>query len=309
VIDFRYHLVSIIAVFLALALGMIIGTAALNGAVLNDLEKRVDNLQSENSDLEDAVSQAEAETAAGDAYAEESQPFVLPGRLGGQTVLLVVTPGADAGQVDAAEAALVAAGSSLTGALTIDPSYAEQANAQALLDLVPQLVPEGIEVPATADPYEQVAALLSAVLIANSNAAAAPPGQIGSVLAGLEGLGVLDATEITAPATMAVTVAGAPLRDEDQARALNEALLPLLEQLDAAGVGSLLAGPTESAEADGLVGEARSSNVKDSVSTVDNLQSSVGQTSVATGLQLDGAGTVGQYGTANGATAPVPPLD
>ena len=30
-IDFRYHIVSIIAVFLALAVGIVVGTTALNG--------------------------------------------------------------------------------------------------------------------------------------------------------------------------------------------------------------------------------------------------------------------------------------
>lgn len=307
-IDFRYHLVSIIAVFLALALGMIIGTAALNGAVLNDLENRIDGLQSENSDLKDEVSQAESDAAAGDAYADESQPIVLPGRLAGSPVLLVVVPGADGDQVAATEAVLAEAGAEITGTVTIDPSYAEEANAQALRDLVPELVPEGFEVPETDDPYEQVAALLAAVLVTAPDQPGATPEQISTVLAGLEGLGVIDATDISGPATLAVTVSGAPDGDEQTATALNEALLPLLEELDAGGSGSLVAGPTESAQSDGVVGAVRDGNVKDTVSTVDNLQSVVGQTSVATGLQLDGAGTVGQYGNAAGATALVPPL-
>ena len=34
-VDFRYHLVSIIAVFLALAVGIVVGTAALNAIVPN----------------------------------------------------------------------------------------------------------------------------------------------------------------------------------------------------------------------------------------------------------------------------------
>ena len=38
VVDFRYHLVSIIAVFLALAIGIVIGTTALNGALLDNLK-------------------------------------------------------------------------------------------------------------------------------------------------------------------------------------------------------------------------------------------------------------------------------
>ena len=40
-IDFRYHLVSLIAVFLALAIGIVIGTTPLNGPVLDDLHGQV----------------------------------------------------------------------------------------------------------------------------------------------------------------------------------------------------------------------------------------------------------------------------
>ena len=40
-IDFRYHLVSLIAVFLAVALGIVIGTTALNEPILADIENQV----------------------------------------------------------------------------------------------------------------------------------------------------------------------------------------------------------------------------------------------------------------------------
>jgi hypothetical protein len=50
-ISFRYHLVSIIAVFLALALGILVGTTGLNGAILSDLKKQVRTLRGETSSL------------------------------------------------------------------------------------------------------------------------------------------------------------------------------------------------------------------------------------------------------------------
>ena len=40
-IDFRYHLVSLIAVFLAVALGIVIGTTALNEPILADIKNQV----------------------------------------------------------------------------------------------------------------------------------------------------------------------------------------------------------------------------------------------------------------------------
>ena len=55
-IDFRYHLVSIVAVFLALAIGIVVGSTALKPAVLTTLQKtataekkRVDALYAQNA--------------------------------------------------------------------------------------------------------------------------------------------------------------------------------------------------------------------------------------------------------------------
>ena len=45
VISFRYHLVSIVAVFLALALGIVVGTTALNGPITKDLRNQVERRQ------------------------------------------------------------------------------------------------------------------------------------------------------------------------------------------------------------------------------------------------------------------------
>ena len=51
-IDFRYHLVSLVAVFLALALGVLLGTTQLNGAVLDDLRGQVRGLAEDKRDLQ-----------------------------------------------------------------------------------------------------------------------------------------------------------------------------------------------------------------------------------------------------------------
>ena len=41
-ISFRYHLVSIVGVFLALAVGIVVGTTALNGPITKDLRHKLD---------------------------------------------------------------------------------------------------------------------------------------------------------------------------------------------------------------------------------------------------------------------------
>lgn len=57
-IHFRYHLVSLIAVFLALAIGVAMGATVINSAVVDALrsqvssaERRADNVKRENDQL------------------------------------------------------------------------------------------------------------------------------------------------------------------------------------------------------------------------------------------------------------------
>jgi hypothetical protein len=92
VIDFRYHLVSIIAVFLALAVGIVVGTAALNGPIQTNLNNNLSRVTSDKRALEGDVSQLRAELAAADAFAESVGPRLVRGTLDEQRVLLVTTP-------------------------------------------------------------------------------------------------------------------------------------------------------------------------------------------------------------------------
>ena len=67
-IDFRYHLVSLIAVFLAIALGIVIGTTQLNGKVLDDLRGQVSSLEQDKRDLEDNTQQLQTQQDNSEAF-------------------------------------------------------------------------------------------------------------------------------------------------------------------------------------------------------------------------------------------------
>ena len=54
-INFRYHVVSLTAVFLALAVGLVLGSTVLNGPMLDALENRVNNLGRDNRQLREHV--------------------------------------------------------------------------------------------------------------------------------------------------------------------------------------------------------------------------------------------------------------
>ncbi len=50
-IDFRYHLISIVAVLLALSVGIVMGTGVLGGPALEILNDKVDSVSQRNDEL------------------------------------------------------------------------------------------------------------------------------------------------------------------------------------------------------------------------------------------------------------------
>ena len=52
-INFRFHLVSLIAIFLALALGVVIGAGVIDRGVVDTLNNRLDNVESKASRIQD----------------------------------------------------------------------------------------------------------------------------------------------------------------------------------------------------------------------------------------------------------------
>ena len=99
-IDFRYHLVSIVAVFLALAIGIVVGAQALAPAATNALNQASANEAKQIRSLYAHNSQLKAQIAAEEAFAQAAEPSLLRGLLDGQHVVLVLAPGTDGSTVD-----------------------------------------------------------------------------------------------------------------------------------------------------------------------------------------------------------------
>jgi hypothetical protein len=94
-ISFRFHVVSITAVFLAIAIGVVVGTTYVDRAVVDSLENRVDRV-SRNLDERKAENDAlEAELDQTRAYADVSADFAVTDRLTGVPVLLLAARGID----------------------------------------------------------------------------------------------------------------------------------------------------------------------------------------------------------------------
>jgi hypothetical protein len=121
VINFRYHLISLVAVFLALAVGVVMGSAVIDKAVVETLEdqqriiaERVDQAIAENEGLQAELSEVQDRSQR---LSDEATPRLLADRLGGVPVLVLATRGVASETIDATVALLDTAGAEHEGTL------------------------------------------------------------------------------------------------------------------------------------------------------------------------------------------------
>jgi copper transport outer membrane protein MctB len=312
VIDFRYHLVSLIAVFLAIALGLVIGATQLSGPLLDNLQGQVTALQEDKRALETQTQDLQAQADTSNAFESAVAPALVQGTLADRSVLLVLaSEDVTTDTVEEVTALVTEAGGTVDGQITIQSEYSDPASEAGLQSYVTGPGrPTGVQLPETDDTGQLVGALLAQVLMVPADPAApAPdPAAVSTVFAGLSTLDVVsqDSDAVT-PADFAVVLtAGAP--DAEEAADRTDSLVDLVTALDAAGSGAVVAGDAESAGETGLVGVVRADpQVSAAVSTVDNVTSPAGQISTVLALGREGEGTSGKYGTGED-TQPVPPV-
>jgi hypothetical protein len=119
VISFRYHLVSIVSVFLALALGVLVGTTVVRPGLIEELDRRTEAAVKNADELRQLVSELRTEVQFRDRFAQAVEPLLIEGRLTGREVVMVTLEGVDASDVDTVRRALESAGASVVTELVI----------------------------------------------------------------------------------------------------------------------------------------------------------------------------------------------
>ncbi|KUK40462.1 MAG: hypothetical protein XD69_1489, partial [Clostridia bacterium 62_21] len=99
IIDLRYHIVSLVAVFLALGIGILVGSTVLGGDTLvkqqeelaSRLEQHLEGLRRENDALRAELNRAEAEQQRFNDFAREVLPLLVADRLKGMQIAVIET--------------------------------------------------------------------------------------------------------------------------------------------------------------------------------------------------------------------------
>ncbi len=321
-IDFRYHLVSIIAVFLALAVGIVVGAVALTPKVASTLNRESQNAVKRNAQLFAQNSQLKHQISADDAFAQAAEGSLLDRLLVGQQVVLVTAPGADTGVVNGIATALRESGATLTGTVALTPQLFEtDATTESTLTATAgQLAPAGVSTSDVAGAQiagQQAAAkVIAAAIMAKAGLPTLTTHQANSILTGFGDQGFLQVsspsggTTLSGQATLAVVVT--PAATPANASSLspeNLALIFLTHYLQQAGNAAVLAGSLQGSGTGSAIDAVTSGGAGVALTTVDNADSVTGQIIVAQALRrlLDHPHSSTAFGVGPGAVpSPAP---
>ncbi|MER7892834.1 copper transporter [Micromonospora sp. NPDC094482] len=309
-INFRYHVVSLTAVFLALAIGLVVGTAALNGPVADSLKEQVTALRKDNQQMRQTVNNVEKQLESEEAFAAEISQVVLPGKLAGRRVLVLSLPtGRD--QTEGVLKMLQMAGADVTGRVDLQDKFINPDNNNNLLELaVTAARPTSAQtsgLPGNGHGVETSSALLASVLLDRPGVAPVSEADRRAVVAAYTNAGYLTTEDrVTGPAEAVVVVSGQPYVDKDSAKK-DESVVKIAEQFDR--TGAIVVGGNGSAGGN-LVAVVRGDPVlSQTISTVDNANTIQGQlvTTLALVQQLTEK-KAGQYGVGDNVASLLPKL-
>jgi hypothetical protein len=310
VIDFRYHLVSIISIFLALAVGIVLGAGPLQSSIGEGLGDQVIALRSEKQTLNEQLTASQKQVEAASEYDVAVQTRVVAGRLAGHRAALVVLPSADGAIADDLAKVVPQSGATLSGTVSVsqdwfDPSQSsdrEKAASEAAAAL-------GLQSSATGD--ELLTEVLGALVASKTEATSTP--QRTAALKVLSDAGMVDSTVAElAPADLVVVVSGDYAGTQEEVDSRSTAIRSLVTTFADDTAGTVVAGGEPVAAAgqpvssDAVAAVRETAETADVAATVDHAKAGNGPAIVVLAVEGLLDGRVGHYGTAKGATSTVP---
>ena len=292
-ISLRHHLLTIVAVFLALAAGIVLG-----GGPLSDVTQRTS-----------AASAPAAETPAdapGAAYAEGFAAAVAPtlvgGKLEGREVVVLSVPGADEQLVTALADQVSAAGGTVSARVRLTAEMVDPSQKSLVDTLGSQLMTQqGDAVDADASTYDRMGQLLGLAVATTTPEGEDVTGKARAITEAAAGADLVEPLkDVERRAPLVLMVLGTDAED-----AGSDAILAgLAAGLGRQAAGVVVAGTTADGGT-GQLGRFRADPASAELTTVDGIDTAPGRITAVLALAraLDTKG--GAFG-ASGADGPVP---
>ena len=122
-VTFRFHLVSLIAVFLALGLGILVGSSVVDRVIVNRLDNEIRSVRRESSQANTQLGLATDKLSKGDDFLHKLAPYAVSQRLTGVPVVIVAERGVDPAVVKSTIATVRSAGADVPGVLWLTDSW------------------------------------------------------------------------------------------------------------------------------------------------------------------------------------------
>jgi hypothetical protein len=297
VIDFRYHIVSIVAIFFALGAGVVLGAGPLKGTQSELVQAQAERDRQQLADTRDQLTQAKALDKFRDDYVAKVTAGLTDGKLTGKKIAVVTMPNADGDLTTALQDELEKAGGQVTTKVALDAKLFDPGQRQLVESLVTQLVTSDIQFPTDSTTYQRAGMILARGVAAKEEGKTADADST-KILSGLTGgkLLSLKPSQIKDRASLILVVAAKPPTPAPDNSTYNDAV-DFIEGLDQGSGGVVVAGTPESAQNGGLIKALRSdSEATKIVSSVDVADIPAGQATVVFSLVEQASGKAGQYG-------------
>jgi len=310
-IDFRYHIVSIVAVFLALGLGLLVGATALQPTALGGL---ISLSQREHQQIGAALAtnrQLNRQLDSNDQWAQANAPQLLHGLLAGERVVVVEAPGASSQVVSGVSDALAEAGATVSGQVQIQDKFFDvsRATQQQLTQLAQRFTPVAVSLQGS--PVAQASQAIAGAILTKDGAGQPVAGQRDSASAALlSGFGAEGFLAVNGQPDARATLAIVIIPDTPQSTSISnpqsQRLVTLAQQLNLAGQGTVVAGSVDGSGPGSVIDVMRNGGRAGHLSSVDNANHTIGQIVVAQALAEQLRGVSGSYGATSSAASAAP---
>lgn len=304
-IDFRYHVVSLTAVFLALAVGVVLGSGPLRTALVSELTN-------ESSELRTALAESKTETAnaledskIGEEFVDQAADLLIGDVLEGShvAVIRILTP--NGAEVTGIKDRIVEAGGTVTANLSIEPNWTDDAQATFRTAFASQIVENVVGVDSTVAPDRVLAHALAQTLVptefpegteqeegATATATSADRSRV--LLDLLKGAELVSGT-VTGEVDSVVFVIGYGPNSDDELAVLSDVFKEITGVADEYVAGTVVAtGPSRHGDVPSLI--QASALLDDNVTTVTDALNYYGHFTVVLALAKEVEGEAGHYG-------------
>lgn len=308
-ISLRQHALSLAAVFLALAVGVVLGSGFLSDTLLSSLRDEKRDMATQINGLNDQKNVLNEKLSAANNFDNQLVGRMVHDALGGKSVVVFRTPDANDDDVATVSKYIGQAGGTVTGTVSLTQEFVDANSAEKLQTVVnSSVLPAGQQLSTKlVDQGSQAGDLMGIALLVNTNPQVPAVGdpERDTVLAALRDTGFItyQPNDHIGAANAALVVTGGSLPQDAGNQGVSVARFSAA--LAPHGSGTLLAGRDGSSTGGAAVAVARADGGMSSViSTVDDVNSAPGRITAVLGLHdLINGGHVGQYGTGHGAAS------